>query len=265
MRWIMTKQKFIKISILLIMLVVMAGVGCVSEEEPEMVTKSSVDVAESSASASSLLNVEPNPVTHWNPVSTTPKIDETAYIHPQASVIGDVMVGARVMVSPQASIRGDEGMPIYVGDESNVQDGVVLHALEVVNEEGEPIAGRLIDVDGLGYAVYVGERVSLAHQAQIHGPAYVGDDTFIGMQALVFQATVGNNCVLEPTSAVIGVTIADGKYVPAGSVITSQEDADNLPDVYDGYGYQHTNEAVVYVNTNLADGYNGVETHVEAH
>ncbi len=260
----MIKQKFIKIIIVLMMLVVMAGVGCVSEEEPEMVTEAPADVAESSAPASSVSNIEPNPVTHWNHASTTPTIDETAYIHPQASVIGEVMIGARVMVSPQASIRGDEGMPLYVGDESNVQDGVVLHALEVVNEEGEFIEGRLIDVEGTGYAVYVGERVSLAHQAQIHGPAYVGDDTFIGMQALVFQATVGSNCVLEPSSAVIGVTIPDGRYVAAGSVITSQEDADNLPEVYDGYGYQHTNEAVVYVNTNLADGYNSVETHVEA-
>jgi carbonic anhydrase/acetyltransferase-like protein (isoleucine patch superfamily) len=76
------------------------------------------------------------------------------------------------------------------------------------------------------------------------------------MQAFVFKAKVGNNCVLEPTSAVIGVTIPDGRYVPAGKTITSQEEADKLPEVTDDYGYRHTNEAVVYVNTNLAKGYN---------
>jgi len=141
-----------------------------------MTTHSPASATESSAPAS---NIEPNPVTHWNPVSTSPTIDETAYIHPQASVIGDVTIGARVMVSPQASIRSDEGIPLHVGDESNVQDGVVLHALEVVNEEGEEIEGRMVEVDGKKYAVYVGERVSLAHQVQVHGPAYVGDDTFI--------------------------------------------------------------------------------------
>jgi len=81
------------------------------------------------------------------------------------------------------------------------------------------------------------------------------------MQVLVFNAKVGSNCVLEPKSGVIGVTIPDGRYVPAGVVVTSQEDADNLPEIYGGYGYEHTNEAVVYVNTNLADGYNGVEAH----
>jgi carbonic anhydrase/acetyltransferase-like protein (isoleucine patch superfamily) len=48
-------------------------------------------------------------------------IDPTTYIHPQASVIGDVVIGANVMVSPMASIRGDEGMPVFIGKNSNVR------------------------------------------------------------------------------------------------------------------------------------------------
>ena len=195
-------------------------------------------------------------MTPWNPEKTEPVIDPTAYIHPQAAVIGDVTIGASVMVSPMASVRSDEGMPIFVGDETNIQDGVVLHALETIDEEGEPVEKNLVEVDGKKYAVYVGERVSLAHQSQIHGPAYVGNDTFIGMQALVFKAKVGNNCVLEPTSAAIGVTIPDGRYIPAGTVVTSQAEADQLPEITDDYAYRHTNEAVVYVNVNLAEGYN---------
>jgi carbonic anhydrase/acetyltransferase-like protein (isoleucine patch superfamily) len=114
----------------------------------------------------------------------------------------------------------------------------------------------LVEVDGQKYAVYIGERVSLAHQSQVHGPASVGNDTFIGMQAFVFKSKVGNNCVLEPTSAVIGVTIPDGRYVPAGTIVTSQAEADELPEITDDYAYKHTNEGVVYVNVNLAEGYN---------
>jgi carbonic anhydrase/acetyltransferase-like protein (isoleucine patch superfamily) len=147
-------------------------------------------------------------------------------------------------------------MPIFVGDDSNVQDCVVLHALETIDEEGKPVEKNLVEVGGRKYAVYVGERVSLAHQSQIHGPACVGNDTFIGMQVLVFKAKVGNNCVLEPKSAAIGVIIPDGRYVPAGEVVTSQAEADKLPVITDDYAYRHTNEAVVYVNTNLAKGYN---------
>ncbi|AKB79026.1 Carbonic anhydrase [Methanosarcina horonobensis HB-1 = JCM 15518] len=237
--------------LLLSLALTLAGSGCVSESEGAQENDNIEADAESE-----VLNIRANPVTPWNPEPTEPVIDSTAYIHPQASVIGSVTIGARVMVSPMASVRSDEGMPIFVGDDSNIQDGVVLHALETIDEEGESVEKNLVEVDGKKYAVYVGERVSLAHQSQVHGPAYVGNDTFIGMQALVFKAKVGNNCVLEPTSAAIGVTIPDGRYVPAGTVITSQVEADKLPKVTDDYAYRHTNEGVVYVNTNLAEGYN---------
>ena len=202
-----------------------------------------------------LSNIMPNCVTPWNSIPDTPVIDRTAFISPHASVIGAVTIGANVLVSPFASVRGDEGMPIFIGKDSNVQDGVVVHALETIDENGKP--KNLVDVNGKKYAVYVSQRVSLAHQSQIHGPAFVGSDTFIGMQALVFKANVGNNCVLEPKSGAIGVTIPDGKYIPAGVVITNQTDANSLKNVADdpNYAYKTTNEAVVYVNTNLAKGY----------
>ena len=245
------KLNRIFVVLLLSLSLTLAGSGCVSQGEGTEDGESVDAQAESEAS-----NIRANPVTPWNPEPTEPVIDPTAYIHPQASVIGYVTIGASVMVSPMASVRSDEGMPIFVGNETNIQDGVVLHALETIDEEGEPVEKNQVEVDGKKYAVYVGERVSLAHQAQIHGPAYVGNDTFIGMQALVFKAKIGNNCVLEPTSAAIGVTIPDGRYVPAGTVVTSQAEADRLPEVTDDYAYRHTNEAVVYVNVNLAEGYN---------
>lgn len=59
-----------------------------------------------------------------------PVIDSSSYVHPLAAVIGNVILGKNIMVSPTASVRGDEGQPIYVGDDSNIQDGVVIHALE---------------------------------------------------------------------------------------------------------------------------------------
>ena len=246
-------MKFYRIFMVLLLslALTLAGSGCVSQGERAEEGKNIEAGVDNQVS-----NIRANPVTPWNPEPTEPVIDPTAYIHPPASVIGDVTIGASVMVSPMASVRSDEGMPIFVGDESNIQDGVVLHALETIDEEGEPVEKNQVEVDGEIYAVYVGERVSLAHQSQVHGPAYVGNDTFIGMQALVFKANVGNNCVLEPTSAAIGVTIPDGRYIPAGTVVTSQAEADQLPEVTDNYAYRHTNEGVVYVNVNLAEGYN---------
>lgn len=201
-------------------------------------------------------NIEANPVTSWNPESKHPEIAETAYIHPQATVIGAVSIGEKVMVAPYASVRGDEGLDIRIDDHSNVQDAVVLHGHQTIDRNGNPIKNNQVEVDGESYSIYVGKYVSLAHQAQVHGPAIVSDNVFIGMQAFVYKATIGKNSVLEPKSGVIGTNVPKNRYVPAGILITSQEDADALPEIYEGYPFQNTNKWIVEVNVELADGYN---------
>lgn len=198
--------------------------------------------------------IERNVITDFSSTVSEPKIDPSTYIHPLAAVIGNVILGMNIMVSPTACIRGDEGQPLHVGDDSNVQDGVIIHALET-EEHGEPIESNLYEVNGVKYAVYVGKRVSLAHQVQIHGPAVVGDDTFVGMKALVFKSSVGSRCVLEPGVILMGVAVSDNRYVPAGSVITSQTDADMLPQITDDYPLKNLNKGVVHVNTSLAKSY----------
>lgn len=185
----------------------------------------------------------------WEPV-----IDPSAYIHPLAAVIGHVHIGKNVMVSPTACVRGDEGQPLHVGDNSNVQDGVVIHALET-EMNGKPIEKNLFEVNGKKYAVYVGNRVSLAHQVQIHGPAAVLDDTFVGMKVLVFRSFVGSGCVIEPGVILMGVKVPDGRYAPVGSVVSTQEQADNLPRITESYAMKDLNKGVVHVNTHLAKGY----------
>jgi carbonic anhydrase/acetyltransferase-like protein (isoleucine patch superfamily) len=184
-----------------------------------------------------------------------PEVDSSAFVHPLAAVIGHVRLGKRVMVAPFAAVRGDEGHPILVGDESNVQDGVVIHALET-ERHGEPVSANLVEIEGERYAVHVGRRVSLAHQVQVHGPASVGDDTFVGMKSLVFRAKVGKGCVVEPGAILMGVTVGEGRVVPAGTVLRSQSDADNLPLVDADYPLKDINQGVVRVNTRLAEGYN---------
>lgn len=198
--------------------------------------------------------IEKNVLTDFSSKVSEPVIDSSTYVHPQAAVIGNVILGKNILVSPMASVRGDEGQPLYVGDDSNVQDGVIIHALET-EHEGKPVEGNLYEVDGKKYAVYVGDRVSLAHQVQIHGPAVVMDDTFVGMKVLVFKSFVGKNCVIEPGVILMGVTVADRRCVPAGSVINTQEQADNLPEVTDDYPLKDLNKGVVRVNTSLAKAY----------
>lgn len=200
-------------------------------------------------------NVMPNVKTSFNHKPVHPNVHETAYVHPLASVIGSIYLGKRVMVSPCASVRGDEGSPIYVGDFSNIQDCVVVHALKTM-ENGHEVSKNLYTVNGEKYAVYIGKNVSLAHQCQVHGPAVVGDNTFIGMQALVFKAVVGSNCVVEPGAKVFEVQVRDGHYVPMGMILNQQSEADKLPKITEEYAFKSLNADVLHVNVQLADGYN---------
>jgi len=198
--------------------------------------------------------IEKNVITDFSAKASEPVIGSSTYVHPLAAVIGNVILGDNIMVSPGASVRGDEGQPLHVGDDSNVQDGVVIHALET-ELDGKPVEKNLVEVNGKNYAVYVGSRVSLAHQAQVHGPAVILDDTFVGMKSLVFKSHVGRACVIEPGVLLMGVRVADGRYVPAGSVITTQEQADSLPVITEDYPLKEMNRGVLHVNKALARGY----------
>ena len=142
------------------------------------------------------------------------------------------------------------------GKDSNVQDGVVIHGLETVSE-GEPVPQQSYAVEGKSYAVYVGERVSLVHQAQVHGPAWIEDDVFVGMQALIFKAHIQKGVVVEPGATIIGVTVPAGRYVPARAIVTTQEVADRLPEITYSYGLRDVNQSMIRANRSLAGSYAG--------
>jgi SulP family sulfate permease len=120
---------------------------------------------------------------------------------------------------------------------------VVLHALKE----------KHVEVAGERWAIYVGRNVSMAHDALVHGPCYVGDDTFIGFKAVVHDAVVGRGCFIGIGAVVVGVTVPDGRFVPHGSVIDTLDKVDGLPLVNESQ--HHFNEDVVDVNRGLAAAY----------
>ena len=162
------------------------------------------------------------PPTPWSKSLAEPKIHETAYVHSFSNIIGDVHIGADVLVAPGTSIRADEGKPFHIGEGTNIQDGVVIHGLE---------EGRVVGDDGAKYSVWVGENSSLTHMALIHGPAYVGNDCFVGFRSTVFNARIGHGCIIMMHALIQDVEIPPGKYVPSGAIITNQQQADRLPEV----------------------------------
>lgn len=162
------------------------------------------------------------PPTPWSKNLAEPQIHETAYVHSFSNIIGDVRISENVLIAPGSSIRADEGGTFYVGAGSNIQDGVVIHSLET---------GRVIGEDRQPYSVWIGKNTSITHMTLIHGPAYIGDDCFIGFRSTVFNARIGKGCIVMMHALVQDVEIPPGKYVPSGAVINTQQQADRLPDV----------------------------------
>ncbi len=184
------------------------------------------------------------PPTPWSRELAEPYVHETAYIHKGANLIGDVYVSEDVLIAPGTSIRADEGTPFWIGEGSNIQDGVVIHGLE---------EGRVVGDDGQQYSVWVGSDTSITHMSLIHGPAYVGNNCFIGFRSTVFNSRVGHGCIVMMHCLIQGVEIPPGKYIPSGSIITNQQQADRLPDVMasDAKFAAH----VIHVNDALREGY----------
>lgn len=167
----------------------------------------------------------------------------SAFVHSHANVAGRVLLGDHVHIAAGSSVRADEGSPFFIGSNTNVQDGVVIHALK----------NKWVKVAGQEWAVYVGKNVSIAHNALVHGPCYIGDDTFIGFKAVVHDSVVGAGCYIGIGAIVVGVEIPDGRFVPHGMIVDSADAVARLPEA--SAAHHEFNEDVVDVNRGLAVAY----------
>ena len=124
----------------------------------------------------------------------SPRNEGAAFVAPNATVQGDVILKPGSTVWYGAVLRGDDGT-LTLGENSNVQDNAVLHC----------------DVGG---AVTLGKNVTVGHSAVVHG-CTVGDNVLIGMGATVLNgAKIGDNCIVGAGALVTGKMDA-----PAGSMI----------------------------------------------
>lgn len=185
-----------------------------------------------------------NPETSFNPIGRYPRIDKSVFIGPFSSVIGDVTIEKSVFIACNVAIRADEGTPFYIGCNSNIQDGVIFHGLKDATYR----------VNGMKYSIYVGRQVSIAHGALIHGPVFIGDNTFVGFNSIVFNAIVGEKSYIDNGAIVTGgVKIAPNRYVPCGKIIDTQGKADALKEV--PKEQSDFAKKVIEVNVELAEAY----------
>ena len=124
----------------------------------------------------------------------TPSFGDGCWVADNATVIGRVEAGSNVSVWYNVVIRGDND-PITIGDNTNIQDGSVLH-----NDDGVPLK--------------IGSGVTVGHMVMLHG-CTVGDDTLIGINAVVLNhAVIGKNCIIGANAL-----IPEGKVIPDRSLV----------------------------------------------
>lgn len=137
--------------------------------------------------------LDPEAHLDWRALWCAPQIDPTAWVAQNAVVMGRVRLKARSSVWYNCTVRGD-GDYIEVGEDTNVQDGSILH------------------VD-FGYPCVLGNRVTLGHGAIVHA-SIVEDDVLIGI-----GATVLSRCVIGAGALIAaGAVVMEGTIVPPGTL-----------------------------------------------
>lgn len=126
-----------------------------------------------------------------------PVIHPTAFVHPQATVTGNVIIGQHVYIGPGAAIRGDFGH-IIIEDGCNVQENCTIHMFP-------------------GVTVYLRKNAHIGHGAIIHG-ADVGENCLVGMNAVIMDnVKLGSECIVGALCFIPADTIIENRKVVVGN------------------------------------------------
>ena len=136
-----------------------------------------------------------------------PVINATSFVHKEAVIIGNVIIGKNVYIGPGASIRGDWGQ-ITIEDGCNVQDNWIIHIFP-------------------GKDVVLQENAHIGHGAVIHG-ANIGKNTLVGMNAVVMDdASIGDECIVGALCFVKGEMQIPNRKIVVGNPAQIKGDVSN--------------------------------------
>ena len=126
-----------------------------------------------------------------------PVIDPSSFIHQEATIIGNVIIGKDVYIGPGASLRGDWGQ-IIVKDGCNIQDNCIIHIFP-------------------GKDVILEENAHIGHGAIIHG-ANIGRNSMVGMNAVIMDdAMIGEECIVGALCFIKGEMIGPKRKIVVGN------------------------------------------------
>jgi carbonic anhydrase/acetyltransferase-like protein (isoleucine patch superfamily) len=138
-----------------------------------------------------------------------PVIDPSSFVHKEATIIGNVIIGKKVYIGPGASIRGDWGK-ITIKDGCNVQDNCTIHIFP-------------------GKDVILEENAHIGHGAIVHG-ANIGKNTLVGMNSVIMDdCNIGDECIIGALCFIKGeMNIPNRKIVVGNPAIIKGEVSDDM-------------------------------------
>ena len=138
-----------------------------------------------------------------------PVIDPSSFVHKEATIIGNVIIGKKVYIGPGASIRGDWGK-ITIKDGCNVQDNCTIYIFP-------------------GKDVILEENAHIGHGAIVHG-ANIGKNTLVGMNSVIMDdCNIGDECIIGALCFVKGeMNIPNRKIVVGNPAIIKGEVSDEM-------------------------------------
>jgi carbonic anhydrase/acetyltransferase-like protein (isoleucine patch superfamily) len=161
-----------------------------------------------------VLDVGVNPETSFNPEQIAPQVGDNAELDEFVRIVGDVRLEENSSVGRRTAIRADEGSPMIIGPGASIDDRVTFHAVK-------------------GTDIQIGEFLVVDDDAVLHGPLEMGNRVFVGENAVVFRAKLGNDVQVGEGAIVVGPEGSDGEItleipddtlIPAGAVVTSEDD-----------------------------------------
>lgn len=154
-----------------------------------------------------------------------PQIPESCFVAPNATIVGDVVMGEDCSVWFNAVVRGDVNS-IRIGNKVNIQDGAVIHCTYQKT------------------TVQLGNNVSIGHNALVHG-CTVGDNVLIGMGSIVMDnVVIGENSIIAA-----GAVVLEGTQVQAGSIyagVPAKKVKDISPELLKGEVERIANNYLMY-------------------
>ncbi len=145
-------------------------------------------------------------------------LDANAELGEFVPIVGNVRLGSGSRVGERVAIRADEGSPITIGEDAEIEERVTFHALKDTNIE-------------------VGDNLTVGDDSVIHGPIEIGDSLTVGDDSVVFRVRVGDDVGIGDDVTIQGTVGEDGELeleipygtnIPDDAVVTNQEELDAI-------------------------------------